>query len=312
MYIIKYNNKMRFCQLLKLNKNGYTNKKTTRSDYMAVKSVEEFKTYLLQEEKSENTVEKYMRDVRAWREWSVQSGEWSCTKESVISYKNYLIEKGYAERSINSMLCSVNAFLDFSGLNDCKVKLLKMQKEVFCDESRELTEKEYKRLCNTALKDGNRRLYMLLQTLCNTGIRVSELKFVTVEAVRNSKMTVRLKGKTRTVYFIKDLKNMLLSFAKETGILSGQIFITKTGKPLNRTNIWKEMKNLCRKAKVKESKVFPHNLRHLFAKMFYAVKKDIAKLADVLGHSSIETTRLYIITNGSEHRRIMEKMKMIL
>ena len=295
--------------------------------------ISEFYDFLCDEEKSDNTIEKYMRDVRAFREWcerraaaccrreeeqsqSRRAGACSCrimncTKETVIAYKNHLIEKGYAERSINSMLCSVNAFLDFSGLSDCKVKLLKMQRDIFCKENKELTQKEYKRLCNTALLSGNKRLYMLLQTLCGTGIRVSELKFVTVEAVKNGEAVVTLKGKTRTVFFVKKLRKMLIAYAKENGIKSGQIFVTKTGKPLNRTNIWKEMKNLCRKAKVKESKVFPHNLRHLFAKMFYAVKKDIAKLADVLGHSSIETTRLYIITSGSEHRRIMENMKLV-
>ena len=273
------------------------------------KNIAEFYDFLCDEEKSENTIEKYMRDVRAFAEYC--NGN-IISKETVIAYKNHLIENGYAKRSINSMLCSVNAFLDFSGLSDCKVKLLKMQRDIFCKENTELTQKEYKRLCNAALSGGNERLYMLLQTLCGTGIRVSELKFVTVEAVKQGEAVVTLKGKTRTVFFVKKLQKMLIAYAKENGIKSGQIFITKTGKPLNRTNIWKEMKNLCKKAKVDESKVFPHNLRHLFAKVFYAVKKDIAKLADILGHSSIETTRLYIITSGNEHRRIMENMKLVV
>ena len=272
------------------------------------KNISEFYNFLCDEEKSDNTKEKYMRDVRAFAEYC--NGN-IISKETVIAYKNHLIEKGYAKRSINSMLCSVNAFLDFSGRRDCKVKLLKMQRDIFCNENKELTQKEYKRLCNTALSGGNKRLYMLLQTLCGTGIRVSELKFVTVEAVKNGEAVVTLKGKTRIVFFVKELRKMLIAFAKENGIKSGQIFVTKTGKPLNRTNIWREMKNLCKKAKVDESKVFPHNLRHLFAKVFYAVKKDIAKLADILGHSSIETTRLYIITSGNEHRRIMENMKLV-
>ena len=272
------------------------------------KNITEFYNFLCDEEKSDNTKEKYIRDVRAFAEYC--NGN-IISKETVIAYKNHLIEKGYAERSINSMLCSVNSFLDFSGLSDCKVKLLKMQRDIFCKENKELTQKEYKRLCDTALLSGNKRSYMLLQTLCGTGIRVSELKFVTVEAVKQGEAVVTLKGKTRTVFFVKELRKKLLAYAKENGITHGQIFVTKTGKPLNRTNIWKEMKNLCKKAKVDESKVFPHNLRHLFAKVFYAVKKDIAKLADILGHSSIETTRLYIITSGNEHRRIMENMKLV-
>ena len=165
--------------------------------------------------------------------------------------------------------------------------------------------------CSVLLSDGNRRLCMLLQTLCGTGIRVSELEFVTVEAVKQGEAVVTLKGKTRTVFFVKELRKKLLSYAKENGITHGQIFVTKTGKPMSRTNIWREMKNLCRRAKVDESKVYPHNLRHLFAKVFYNLKKDIAKLADILGHSSIETTRLYIVSSGQEHRREMERMKLI-
>ena len=272
------------------------------------KNIAEFYNFLCDEEKSDNTKEKYIRDVRAFAEYC--NGN-IISKETVIAYKNHLIEKGYAKRSINSMVCSVNAFLDFSGLSDCKVKLLKMQRDIFCKENKELTQKEYKRLCDTALLSGNKRLYMLLQTLCGTGIRVSELKFVTVEAVKNGETVVTLKGKTRTVFFVKELRKMLIAYAKENSIKSGQIFVTKTGKPMSRTNIWREMKNLCRKAKVDEGKVFPHNLRHLFANVFYALKKDIAKLADILGHSSIETTRLYIVSSGHEHRREMERMKLI-
>ena len=269
--------------------------------------IEAFGRYLLTEEKAENTVEKYLRDVRAF----IGFVDGAVTKETVIAYKNYLQEQGYAKRSINSMLCSVNAFLHFCGRDDCRVKLLKLQREVFCREEKELTKAEFERLCNVALSDGNKRLYMLLQTLCGTGIRVSELEFVTVEAVKQGEAVVTLKGKTRTVFFVKELRKKLLSYAKENGITHGQIFVTKTGKPMSRTNIWREMKNLCRKAKVDERKVFPHNLRHLFARVFYGLKKDIAKLADILGHSSIETTRLYIVSSGYEHRREMERMKLI-
>ena len=258
-------------------------------------------------EKSERTIEKYRRDVRALRVWNADE----ISKESIIAYKKYLTEKGYAKRSINSMLCSVNAYLDFMGRGDCKVKLLKMQKETFCRAEKELTKAEFERLCHAAQTEGNQRLYLLLQTLCGTGIRVSELPFITVEAVRCGEATVTLKGKTRTVFIVKELRKKLLAYAKERGIMTGQIFRTSSGRPLNRTNIWREMKSLCKKAKVEPGKVFPHNLRHLFARAFYAVKQDIAKLADILGHSSIETTRIYIVSTGREHRRLMEKMKLV-
>ena len=258
-------------------------------------------------EKSERTVEKYARDVHALQVWNADE----ISKETVIAYKKYLTEKGYAKRSINSMLCSVNAYLDFMGWGECKVKLLKMQKETFCRAEKELTKAEFERLCHAAQTEGNKRLYLLLQTLCGTGIRVSELPFITVEAVRCGAATVTLKGKTRTVFIVKELRKKLLAYAKERGITAGQIFRTSSGRSLNRTNIWREMKGLCRKAKVEPGKVFPHNLRHLFARAFYAVKQDIAKLADILGHSSIETTRVYIVSTGREHRRLMEKMKLV-
>lgn len=273
--------------------------------------IEKFSMYLKEEEKSGNTVEKYTRDVRTWSEWCGKTGTGYC-KEDVISYKNHLIQSGYSKRSINSMLCSVNAYLDYAGLGSCKVKLLKLQRDVFCDERKELTKEEFKRLSIAAMSCGDNRLFMLLQTLCATGIRVSELPFVTVEAVREGETAVTLKGKTRTVFFVRKLRKKLLDYARESGIKTGQIFVTRTGRPMSRTNIWREMKKLCKKADVDESKVFPHNLRHLFARVFYELKKDIAKLADILGHSSIETTRIYIASSGYEHRRLMEKMRLII
>ena len=270
-----------------------------------------FEKNLIREEKSVNTIEKYLRDVRAWQKWNAENGINAFTKEAVIAYKNALIAAGYKARSVNSMLCSVNAFLIFCGFGDCRVRTLKIQREVFRREEKELTRAEFERLCKTALSDGNKRLYMLLLTLCGTGIRVSELPFVTVESVKRGEAAVTLKGKTRRIFFVKALRKKLLRYAEERKIASGQIFITKNGNPLRRTNIWKEMKSLCLKAGVSEEKVFPHNLRHLFARVFYTMQKDIAKLADILGHSSVETTRIYIASTGSEHRLLMEKMRLI-
>lgn len=210
------------------------------------------------------------------------------------------------------MLASLNSFFDFLGWVDLKVKSIKLQRQIYCPEEKELTKAEYIRLVNTAKQKGNERLNLLIQTICGTGIRVSELQFITVEAVKCGEATVSLKGKTRTVFIVKELKQKLLRYAAEQKIESGAIFITRTGKPMSRTNIWREMKNLCTQAGVNPDKVFPHNLRHLFARTFYGIEKDIAKLADILGHSSINTTRIYIITTGDEHRRRMENMRLII
>ena len=273
------------------------------------RNIEQFYTWLKTEEKSRNTIEKYIRDVTAFM---VYLADTAVTKETVIAYKNKLISENYAVRSINSMLASINSLFAFLGWDECKVKSIKLQRQVYCSEEKELTKAEYTRLVNAAKQKGNERLNLLIQTICCTGIRVSELQFITVEAVKNSEATVSLKGKTRTVFIIKDLKQKLLRYAAEQKIESGMIFITRSGKPMSRTNIWREMKNLCKEANVNPNKVFPHNLRHLFARTFYSIEKDIAKLADILGHSSINTTRIYIISTGNEHRRRMENMRMII
>lgn len=273
------------------------------------KNIEQFYTWLKTEEKSRNTIEKYIRDVTVFLS-SLAGAE--VTKETVIAYKNKLISENYAAHSINSMLASVNSLLAFLGWTECKVKSIKLQRQVYCSEEKELTKAEYTRLVNTAKQKGNERLNLLIQTICCTGIRVSELQFITVEAVKNSEAIVSLKGKTRTVFIIKDLKQKLLRYAAEQKIKSGMIFITRSGKPMSRTNIWREMKNLCKEANVNPNKVFPHNLRHLFARTFYSIEKDIAKLADILGHSSINTTRIYIISTGNEHHRRMENMRLII
>lgn len=268
-----------------------------------------FKKYLREEEKSENTIEKYLRDVRAFAAYL--SGI-EVTKETVIAYKSRLLAENYAVRSINSILASVNSLFAFLGWTDCKVKSIKLQRQVYCPEEKELTKAEYTRLVNTAKQKGNERLNLILQTICGTGIRVSELQYITVEAVKCSEAVVSLKGKTRSVFIVKELQKKLLRYAAEQKIHSGCIFITRTGKPISRTNIWREMKGLCEQAGVNPQKVFPHNLRHLFARIFYGIEKDIAKLADILGHSSIDTTRIYIISTGTEHRRRMENMHLIL
>ncbi|MBO4733540.1 MAG: tyrosine-type recombinase/integrase [Clostridia bacterium] len=269
----------------------------------------QFKEHLSLEERSENTIEKYMRDIKAFVAFLSDA---TLSKETVIEYKAKLKDSGYAVRSINSMLASINSLFDFLGWVDFKVKSIKLQQQIYCPEEKELTRAEYERLCRTAEKNHNKRLNLILQTICGTGIRVSELQFITVEAVRNGEAVVSLKGKTRSVFIVKQLKQKLLCYAAEQGIKSGCIFITRTGKPISRTNIWRDMKSLCEEANVNPNKVFPHNLRHLFARVFYGIEKDIAKLADILGHSSINTTRIYIISTGTEHRRRMENMRLII
>lgn len=273
------------------------------------KTIQNFATWLTTEEKSKNTVEKYLRDVLAF---ASEQGNMEVTKESVITYKQHLIDNGYAVRSINSILASLNSLFSFLSWHDCRVKSLKLQRQVYCPEEKELTRAEYERLCRAARKKHNERLNLILQTICGTGIRVSELSFITVEGVKHGEAVVSCKSKTRTVFLVRELQKKLLRYAAEQGIQSGAIFITRTGKPLSRTNIWREMKSLCIEANVNPNKVFPHNLRHLFARVFYGIEKDIAKLADILGHSSINTTRIYIISTGAEHKQHMERMNLIL
>ncbi len=277
--------------------------------FLSGKEIEGFREHLREAEKSDNTREKYCRDATAF---AAYAGGAAITKETVIAYKQHLIDSGYATASINSMLASLNSLFAFLGWHELRVKSLKVQQSVFCPEEKELTRQEYERLCRAAQRKHNERLNLILQTVCGTGIRVSELPFITAEAVRRGEATVSLKGKTRSIFIVRDLQKKLLRYIAEQKIAAGAVFVTPTGKPMNRTNIWREMKNLCREAEVNPEKVFPHNLRHLFARVFYGIEKDIAKLADILGHSSINTTRLYIISTGSEHRRRMERMRLIL
>ena len=267
----------------------------------------EFGKFLRREEKSRATQEKYLRDIRAFCEYT--NGN-KISKELVVDWKKHLVEQVYAVRSINSMLASVNCLLEFLGLSNCKVKNIRMQRQTYCAEDKELTKAEYMRLLQASKK--NEQLNLVLQTICGTGIRVSELQYFTVEAVRCGEVTVDCKSKTRTILVPGKLKNLLLNYAKRNGITVGVIFVTRTGKPLDRSNIWAAMKKLCEAAGVKATKVFPHNLRKLFARTFYGIEKDIAKLADILGHSSINTTRIYIMTTGFEHRCKIERLGLVM
>ncbi|MBQ8620743.1 MAG: tyrosine-type recombinase/integrase [Oscillospiraceae bacterium] len=266
-----------------------------------------FSDYLVREEKSNATCEKYIRDVRGF--WLFADNN-QVTKELVVAWKKKLMERGYAVRSINSMLASVNSLLGFLGWHDCKVKNIRLQRQTYCAEEKELTKAEYMRLLEASKR--NEQLNLVLQTICGTGIRVSELRYFTVEAVLHGEITVSCKSKTRTILVPGKLRKLLLNFAKQKHITTGMIFVDKRGRPLDRSSIWRQMKQLCKSAGVKESKVFPHNLRKLFARTFYGIEKDIAKLADILGHSSINTTRIYIMTTGVEHRRKIERLGLVI
>lgn len=270
--------------------------------------INSFEKHLLENEKAGATIQKYMRDIRCFMDYAKEQ---TLDKTLLLNYKA-MLEQNYAVRSANSMLAALNAFFRFQGWHDLCVKQFKVQKEAYCSEDRELTKAEYAALVRTAELKKNERLSLVVQTICGTGIRVSELQSITVEAVRRGEAVVSCKGKTRKIFIVKALQKKLLRYAIEQGITTGTLFVTKSGKPLDRSNIWRQMKDLCKQAGVAPQKVFPHNLRHLFARTFYGIEKDIAKLADILGHSNINTTRIYIITTGAEHQRRMENMRLII
>ena len=271
-------------------------------------TINKFKSYLIENEKANATIEKYMRDICRFTEYASDK---LVDKPLVLEYKARL-GQSHAVRSANSMIAALNAFFRFLGWYDLCVKQFKIQKDAYCSEEKELTKAEYTALVRTAELKKNERLSLVVQTICGTGIRVSELQSITVEAVRCGEAVVSCKGKTRKIFIVKALQKKLMRYANEKGIVTGILFVTKNGKPLDRSNIWREMKELCKQAGVSPKKVFPHNLRHLFARTFYGIEKDIAKLADILGHSSINTTRIYIITTGAEHQRRMENMRLII
>ncbi len=267
-----------------------------------------YRIWLRQEGRSPATVEKYLRDVRAFAGWL--DGR-AVTREAVSDWKDHLLELHYAPVTINAALSALNNLFLFLGWEDCRAKFLKVQRRLFRDARRELTRGEYDTLVAAARKQGQERLALLMETICATGIRVSEVKYITVEALEPGKAVVSLKGKIRTILIPGKLCRKLEKYAKGQKIASGEIFLTRSGRPLSRRQIWAEMKALCKRAGVEPSKVFPHNLRHLFATLFYKICKDIVRLADVLGHSSIETTRIYLLTSGEEHRRQLERLGLI-
>ena len=270
--------------------------------------IERFREYLLSEERSAGTVEKYVRDVRAFCAWL---GGAALEKESAAGWKEHLLKEDYAPVTINSMLAAVNCWFRFLGRGDCRVKFLKIQRRLFREQKRELTRAEYERLLETAQGRGQERLALLMETICATGIRVSEVRYITVESARRGRADISLKGKIRTILLPHKLCRKLLKYARKQKTASGEIFLTGSGKPLSRRQIWAEMKRLCEHAQVEPSKVFPHNLRHLFATIFYKSCRDIACLADVLGHSSIETTRIYLMGTGAEHRKRLDRLGLV-
>lgn len=275
---------------------------------LTVNHTEAYQNYLRAEERSRGTQEKYRRDIDAFVRWL---GGRLVTKEVVVEWKRYLVEQNYAPVTINSMLAALNGLMRFLGWEEYRVKFLKIQRRLFREASRDLDRGEYEKLLQAAQSQGRERLALVMETICATGIRVSEVKYVTVEAVRRGRGEVSLKGKIRVIFFPDKLVRKLLKYAKKQKIVSGEIFLTGNGKGLNRCQIWAEMKALCAAAGVEASKVFPHNLRHLFATIFYRSCKDIVKLADVLGHSSVETTRIYLVTSGAEYARAVERLGLI-
>lgn len=269
--------------------------------------IQKFKEYLIDEEKSSSTLEKYIRDITVFMEWCKET---ELSKSLVLEYKQEIIEK-YAPASVNSILSSLNSFFAYNDWYDLRVKALKIQRQIFASKDKELTKAEYERLLVAAKQKKNRRLYYLMQTICATGIRVSELKAITVSAVKSGQATINCKGKMRIVILPKQLCKILKEYIKENNIKSGSVFVSKNGKPLDRSNIWSDMKKLCESAGVSKDKVFPHNLRHLFARTYYSIQKDVVRLADILGHSNVNTTRIYTMETGEIHRQQIQKLGLL-
>lgn len=274
---------------------------------ITVKEMENFKNYLTEEEKSKATLEKYMRDVDSFLNWLSKK---ELNKLCVLSYKEYLCEN-YATASVNSMLSSLNSFFTYLEWFELRVRTIKVQKQIFVSNEKELTKSEYERLLSVARVKSNKRLYLLMQTICSTGIRVSELRFITVEAVESGRAEIKCKGKQRCAFLPTKLCKMLKKYASDKKITSGSVFVSKDGNPLDRSNIWSDMKKLCEDAGVSEKKVFPHNLRHLFARTHYTLQKDIVRLADILGHSSVNTTRIYTMETGEIHRKQIQNLGLL-
>lgn len=275
---------------------------------VTIQLIEKYLNHLMEEEKSVATLKKYRHDLNELHNYLQGM---LLTKSILIEWKKYLIEK-YAPSTVNSMLIAVNGYLRFFSWHDLSMKLLKIQKPLFSDENKELTREEYARLVMTASKRSNARLSLILQTICATGIRVSELKFITIEAVQTGRTEISNKGKRRVIFLPQQLRKLLRKYAQKHGKISGPVFTTRSGKPLDRSNIWRDMKALCTEAKVAPEKVFPHNLRHLFARTFYSLEHDLSRLADILGHSSIVTTRIYTAESGTVHARQMGRLGLVI
>ena len=275
---------------------------------IALYQLSDFARQLQEDERSPATIENYLRHIRAFAAWA---GGQAVTKDLATQWKEHLISQ-YRPGTVNTMLVSLNRFFAFLGWYDCQVKTLRIQRRLFREDSKELTRAEYERLVSAAQASGRERLVLLLETICSTGIRVSEVKYITVEALKLGKAEISLKGKIRTILLPNKLCRKLLKYAKKQKTVSGEIFLTRNGKGMSRKQIWAEMKSICAKAQVAATKVFPHNLRHLFARAFYKACRDVAKLADVLGHSSMETTRIYLISTGVEHAHTLERLRLIL
>ena len=267
-----------------------------------------FKEYLVSEEKSAATLEKYIRDITAFVAWMCGR---ELNKDLDLEYKQNIVAS-YAPASVNSMLSSLNSFFAYNEWYELRVKALKIQRQIFANKDKELTKAEYESLCRAAKRKNNEQLYLLMQIICSSGLRVSELSAVTVEAVRQKRANINCKGKMRIVILPDDLCRVLMKFIREQKITSGAVFVTRNGKPLDRSNIWRLMKSLCESAGVSREKVFPHNLRHLFARTFYGIEKDIVRLADILGHSSVNTTRIYTMENSEVHRQLIQKLGLLL
>ena len=276
---------------------------------ITAKHIVSFGQFLREEERSAATVEKYLREVRLFAAFLNDS---EVTKTSVAQWKGHLLAESYNPTTVNGKLSAIDRFLSFVGWEDCRVKHLRLQRRLFRESNRELSKEEYMRLLAAAATCGKERLSLLMETTCATGIRVSEVRYITVEAANAGKAEISLKGKIRTILIPGKLCRKLSKYARKNKIASGELFLTRSGRPLSRKQIWAEMKAICEKAGVEPGKVFPHNLRHLFARTFYKVCRDVAHLADVLGHSSIETTRIYLISTGVEHAQTLEQMRLVL
>ncbi|MCM1334726.1 MAG: tyrosine-type recombinase/integrase [Bacteroides sp.] len=262
---------------------------------------------LAERECASRTVQKYTRDIKKLADYA---GDRPLDKALLLRFKEAIAER-YSPASVNSILAAVNGFLDFIGLGELKLRQLKIQRRVFLPEERELSVGEYKRLVAAARKSGD-RLALVLQTICSTGIRVSELRFITVEAVKSGRAVVSCKGKSRLIFIPLKLRRLLGEYLKRRGIAAGSVFVTSRGNPLDRSNLWRDMKRLCKAAGVAEGKVFPHNLRHLFARTFYTNEKDLLRLADLLGHSTVNTTRIYTLESGKVHEKQINRLGLIL